>query len=50
MKYITLVSFEGHGYSKDDKEAACLYLEAQKEGGVFNNDIFIAQVKRDRNF
>ena len=36
---------EGHGYLKDDKEAARLYLETQKEG-YFNNDMFIAQVKR----
>ena len=36
---------ECHGYLKDDKEAARLYLETQKEG-YFNNDMFIAQVKR----
>ena len=36
---------EGHRYLKDDKEAARLYLETQKEG-YFNNDNFIAQVKR----
>ena len=34
---------EGHGYLKDDEEAACLYLETQKEG--YFNDMFIAQVK-----
>ena len=36
---------EGHGYLKDDKEAAHLYLETQKEG-YFNNVMFIVQVKR----
>ena len=35
---------EDHGYLKDDKEAACVYLETQKEG-YFNNEMFIAQVK-----
>ena len=29
---------EGDGYLKDDKEAARLYLETQKEG-YFNNDM-----------
>ena len=36
---------EGHGYLKEDKEEARLYLETQKEG-YFNNEMFIAQVKR----
>ena len=35
---------EGHGYLKDDKEAAYLYLETQKQG--YFNDMFMAQVKR----
>ena len=35
---------EGHGYLKDDQEAARLYLETNKEG-YFNSEMLIAQVK-----
>ena len=35
---------EGYGYLCDDKEAARLYLETQKDG-YFNSDMFIEQVE-----
>lgn len=34
---------EGHGYLRDDKDEARLYLETQRDG-YFNNEMFIKQV------
>ena len=39
---------EGHGYLRDDKEEARLYLETQQQG-YFNSDMFVEQVERALN-